>query len=406
MADPDWQADLARYPRRSFFKEQSLWAIAVYRFGRRVDRRPPGWKRKVLEKLYWTAFHAVETLSGVSLPKSATIGPGLRIWHFGGIFLTHDAVLGANCTLRQGVTIGNRIDHGPSPILEDDVELGAYAQVLGRVHVGRGAKIGAMSVVLQDVPPGAVAVGIPARIIDRFAPGSETNPTDQPPALISQTNPTRGADPIDDETNPMPDRRSHCRPAVFLDRDGTVIENVPYLADPERVRPFPETIPALRRLQNAGFALVIVTNQSAIGRGLITLEQLASVNEAMTRQLAEQGVTLDGIYFCPEVPVKGDRTSVEHPDRKPGPGMLLRAAKDLDLDLATSWMIGDMLSDALAGVNAGCRGSILVETGHGLTDHAAHLRDGHRIAANLEEAADLILDTASPRETNPIGTAT
>ena len=91
MPDPDWQADLARYPDRSLFKQQSLWAIAVYRFGRRVDRRRPGLARRILEKFYWLAFYAVETLTGVSLPKSSSIGPGLRIWHFGNIFLTHDA---------------------------------------------------------------------------------------------------------------------------------------------------------------------------------------------------------------------------------------------------------------------------------------------------------------------------
>ncbi len=115
--------------------------------------------------VYWLAFRVVETASGISLPKSARIGPGLRIWHFGNIFVHPDAVLGANCTLRQGVTIGNRHEAGRVPRLGDDVEVGAYAQILGDVQVGPGAKVGAMSVVLQDVPPGAVAVGNPARII-------------------------------------------------------------------------------------------------------------------------------------------------------------------------------------------------------------------------------------------------
>ncbi len=166
MRDPDWEADLARYPRRPWLKEQSIWAIAVYRFGRRVDRRPPGLARKVLEKLYWLQHRAVETVTGISLPKGATIGPGLKIWHFGNIFVHADSILGANCTLRQGVTIGNKEDGGPAPVIEDDVELGAYAQVLGPVRVGRGAKVGALTVVLKDVPPGAVAVGgSAARII-------------------------------------------------------------------------------------------------------------------------------------------------------------------------------------------------------------------------------------------------
>ena len=117
--------------------------------------------------MYWLSFRLTETLTGISIPKSVPVGPGLRIWHFGNIFVNAESVIGANCTLRQGVTIGNREDGGPSPILEDDVELGAYAQVLGGVRIGRGAKVGAMSVVLRDVPPGAVAVGVPARIIER-----------------------------------------------------------------------------------------------------------------------------------------------------------------------------------------------------------------------------------------------
>ncbi len=167
MTDPDWEADLARYPRRPWLKEQSIWAIAVYRFGRRVDRRPPGLARQGLEKVYWLGHRLVETVTGISIPKSVAIGPGLKIWHFGNIFVHADSVLGANCTLRQGVTIGNKVDGGPAPVIEDDVELGAYAQVLGGVRVGRGAKVGALTVVLKDVPPGAVAVGgSAARILE------------------------------------------------------------------------------------------------------------------------------------------------------------------------------------------------------------------------------------------------
>ena len=171
MRDPDWQADLARYPRRPWLKEQSIWAIAVYRFGRRVDRRRPGWRRRVLERVYWLLFRITETLTGISIPKSVRVGPGLKIWHFGNIFVHADSVIGARCTLRQGVTIGNREDDGPTPVLEDDVELGAYAQILGGITIGRGAKVGAMSVVLRDVPPGAVAVGVPARVVERSAAG-------------------------------------------------------------------------------------------------------------------------------------------------------------------------------------------------------------------------------------------
>lgn len=162
-----WKADLARYPHRPFLKEQSIWAIAVYRFGSWNDARRPGVSRWLYDRLYWLLFRIVETLTGISFSKSVVIGPGLRIWHFGGIFIHQNVRIGANCTLRQGVTIGNRNVGGPVPVIEDDVELGAYAQVLGGITIGKGARIGAMSVVLCDVPTGATAVGVPARIICR-----------------------------------------------------------------------------------------------------------------------------------------------------------------------------------------------------------------------------------------------
>ncbi len=161
----DWQQDCARYPARSFWREQSLWAIALYRFGRWGDRRRTSVGRWCCHRLYWLLYRPVETLTGIGMPKMVRIGPGLRIHHFGTIFLHKDVVLGAGCTLRQGVTIGNREEGGPVPVIGDRVEFGAYAQVLGGVSVGDGARIGAMSVVLQDVPVGHTAVGIPARIL-------------------------------------------------------------------------------------------------------------------------------------------------------------------------------------------------------------------------------------------------
>lgn len=164
--DTDWAQDCSRIVGgASLLREQSLWAIGLYRFGRRIDRMRPGLRHQLLEKFYWLAFRFVETATGISLPKATQIGPGLRIWHFGGVFINPQTLIGANCTLRQGVTLGNRIVDGPCPVLEDDVELGAYAQVLGGVRLGKGCRIGAMSVVLCDVPAGATAVGNPARII-------------------------------------------------------------------------------------------------------------------------------------------------------------------------------------------------------------------------------------------------
>ncbi len=182
-----------------------------------------------------------------------------------------------------------------------------------------------------------------------------------------------------------------CRRAVFLDRDGTLIENVPYLADPALVRLLPGVAEALKRLDRGGFARVLVTNQSAIGRGMLSEEQLGRIHAELDRQLAVQGATIDAIYYCPDAPIGDDRTVVENPDRKPGPGMLLRAAADLKLDLRGSWMVGDLISDVLAGVNAGCQ-SILVLSGQTSAADAEEFADQTLIVADLMAALDLILE--------------
>lgn len=161
-------------------------------------------------------------------------------------------------------------------------------------------------------------------------------------------------------------------PAIFLDRDGTVIEHVHHLIDPSLVKLIDGAAEAIKVFQRAGYACVIVTNQSVIGRGLLTLEGLDRIHEEMNRQLAEHGVTIDGIYFSPHAPKCDDMETIDHPDRKPGPGMLLRAADELNLDVSRSWMIGDSLSDVLAGRNAGCRGTMLVRTGCGAKVDADH----------------------------------
>lgn len=150
------------------------------------------------------------------------------------------------------------------------------------------------------------------------------------------------------------------RPAVFLDRDGTIIEHVDHLTDPGDVRLIPGAAKAIRLLRSAGYVCVVVTNQSVIGRGMLSVEGLGRVHAEMRRQLAQHGAELDGVYYCPAAPTTTDRTTVEHSDRKPGSGMLLRAATEMDLDVSRSWMIGDMLSDVHAGRNAGCRGTILI----------------------------------------------
>jgi D-glycero-D-manno-heptose 1,7-bisphosphate phosphatase len=180
-------------------------------------------------------------------------------------------------------------------------------------------------------------------------------------------------------------------PAVFLDRDGTLIEERSYPKDPDQVQLLPGAAAAVRRLRSAGFACVVVTNQSGVGRGLLTEAQMHAVNDEMQRQLRAADIQLDGLYCCTLAPRTSDQTAIEHLDRKPGPGMLLRAARELQLDLEASWVVGDSVSDILAGRHAGCRGQILVRTGHDLAEALAFLGDGVPVLNDLAEAADFIL---------------
>lgn len=176
------------------------------------------------------------------------------------------------------------------------------------------------------------------------------------------------------------------RPAIFLDRDGTIIRQIHHLCDPDWVELLPGAAQAIAAFREAGYVCVVVTNQSVIGRGKLTEEGLAQINARMDDQLAAYGTQVDGLYFCPHAPAKkGDRTAIEHPDRKPGPGMLLQAAAELNLDLSRSWMIGDMTSDMLAGKNAKCKGAVLVRTGNGTEkdfEHADHVEPTLGAAAN------------------------
>ena len=148
----------------------------------------------------------------------------------------------------------------------------------------------------------------------------------------------------------MGDRR-----AVFLDRDGTLMEEVNYCNDPKRVRVFPGTVGALQRLRHAGWLTVVVTNQSGLARGKISPEQYAAVNAEFLRQLPGG---IDAVYFC------ADHPDSPTPRRKPGSGMLEEAARNHGIDLSRSWMIGDKDIDVECGRRAGCR-TILVRTGYG-----------------------------------------
>jgi D,D-heptose 1,7-bisphosphate phosphatase len=184
------------------------------------------------------------------------------------------------------------------------------------------------------------------------------------------------------------------RPAVFLDRDGTLNVDRSYLTKPEEMRLLPGVSDALRMLKDARFACVVVTNQSAVGRGMMTDADLQSIHDEMNRQLAEAGVVLDGIYSCTFAPSTTDQLAIVHPDRKPAPGLLLRAAAELHLDVKSSWMIGDALRDILAGQNAGCRSCIMVRTGHSIDETQFALAEPFELVDDLLAAAKHILSHA------------
>jgi D-glycero-D-manno-heptose 1,7-bisphosphate phosphatase len=143
--------------------------------------------------------------------------------------------------------------------------------------------------------------------------------------------------------------------ALFLDRDGVVNEEVGYLHRTEDVRWVAGIVPLCRTAQSLGYKLVVVTNQSGIARGLYSEAQFQSLMSWMRAELAGRGITLDGVYYCPYHPEGIGEYCREHEDRKPSPGMLLRAARDLELDLAQSILVGDRCSDLAAAHAAGLR---------------------------------------------------
>ena len=148
------------------------------------------------------------------------------------------------------------------------------------------------------------------------------------------------------------------RPAVFLDRDGTLLTERGYLSDPARVRFYPRAFDALRRLKRAGFRLVVITNQSGVARGFFTLETLAKINQRFTSDLVRRGVRIDGIYFCPHGP-EGTCSC-----RKPKPTLARRATRRLGIDLRRSFVVGDQWTDMKLARNLRVPG-VLVLTGAG-----------------------------------------
>lgn len=172
--------------------------------------------------------------------------------------------------------------------------------------------------------------------------------------------------------------------AVFLDKDGTLIIDVPYNTDPAKIELAPFAAEALKTLQDHGYILIVVSNQSGIARGYFTEAALIPVITTINRLLCPAGVTLHDFYYCPHH--ENDACDC----RKPQPGMLLRAAREHDIDLSRSWMIGDILNDVEAGKKAGCQ-TMLINNGNETEWLLTAERKPTFMANDLKEAAELIL---------------
>jgi len=176
------------------------------------------------------------------------------------------------------------------------------------------------------------------------------------------------------------------RPALFLDRDGVIIENRDdYVRSWADVELFPQAVEALAAIRHSPYRIVLVTNQSAVGRGYVTLETVESINDRLLTILREAGARVDSVYVCPHAPDDGCLC------RKPSPGLLLLAAEGMGLDLSRSVMIGDALTDIQAGQAAGVGRTILVRTGRGRQQEElvpAAERGSFEIYDTLKDAID------------------
>lgn len=186
------------------------------------------------------------------------------------------------------------------------------------------------------------------------------------------------------------------RKAVFLDRDGTLNEDLGYVYRPEDWHWLPGVIETLRRLHAWGFVLVVVSNQSGIARGLYTLDDLHALEQWVASELIAQGACIDAWYACPHLPeITGTCTC-----RKPNPGLLLQAAHDLHIDLAHSWMVGDKVRDVLAGIAAGCQCILLRPAGQ-TSEQDSPVPKNVSIVPHLAAAGIRIMEAARARTRRP-----
>ena len=183
-------------------------------------------------------------------------------------------------------------------------------------------------------------------------------------------------------------------PAVFLDRDGVINNDIGYFTDPKKLVIPSETINGLLKLNNAGFILIIVTNQSGIARGLIEEKGVKSLHNILHAILREYNITITGIIYCPHHPTEGNGVYTQKCEcRKPSPGMIIEAGKKFNIDLTNSYIIGDRFSDIKAGINADLKSTILIKSKHKISEEEK--KCASIFCADVDKAADWILNSNS-----------
>lgn len=186
--------------------------------------------------------------------------------------------------------------------------------------------------------------------------------------------------------------------AVFLDKDGTLVENVPYNVDPDRLSLTSGALTGLRLLSEAGYLLIVISNQSGVARGYFAESALSPLMQRLQAMLAQAEITLSGFYYCPHHP-QGivPPYAIDCHCRKPQPGLLYQAAREHSIDLRQSWFIGDILHDVAAGRAAGCR-TVLLDNGNETEWQLSHDCLPHHTVSDLSEAARVILAVDGDRE--------
>jgi D-glycero-D-manno-heptose 1,7-bisphosphate phosphatase len=197
------------------------------------------------------------------------------------------------------------------------------------------------------------------------------------------------------DTVPTRPARATAGPVVFLDKDGTLIDDLPYNVDPRRIRLAPNARPALRLLGAAGARLVLVSNQSGVARGYFTEAELDRVADHLRGELAALGATLDGAYFCPHLPDGVNAYAIECACRKPASGLVERAARELGIDTAGAWAVGDTWMDVLAGRGAGCRTIVVGAEHREAPDWPPDRRPDHAVPDLLAAARIILADAPS-----------